>query len=97
VSLDIEDASVVVAAERQNSYIDRRRPSAGGVTMTYEERVEQAIGANDVETLVRYIYGYPCRCNTIKGEPLCVCKMLAKAARTKIVPLPLFSGKIQRV
>jgi hypothetical protein len=65
--------------------------------MTYDERVEQAIGANDVEALVKYIYGYRCLCNTIKGEPLCVCKMLAKAARAKVVPLPLFSGTIQRV
>jgi len=65
--------------------------------MTYDERVEQAISANDVEALVKYIYGYPCRCKKIKGEPLCVCKMLANAARAKVVPLPLFSGKIQRV
>jgi hypothetical protein len=32
------------------------------MAMTYDERVEQAIGANDVEALVKYIYGYPCHC-----------------------------------
>jgi hypothetical protein len=65
--------------------------------MTYDEQVEQAIAANDVETLVKFAYGYPCACTRIKGEPLCVCKMQAKAVRAKIVPLPLFSGKVQRV
>ena len=65
--------------------------------MTYDERVEQAVAAIDVEALVKFIYGYPCSCTRIKGEPLCVCKMQERAARAKIVPLPLFSGKIQRV
>ena len=65
--------------------------------MTYEERVEQAIAANDIETLVKFTYGYPCKCTKIKGEPMCICKMLEKATRAKIVPLPLFSGKIERV
>jgi hypothetical protein len=65
--------------------------------MTYEERVEQAIAANDIETLVKFTYGYPCKCTKIKGEPMCVCKMLEKAARAKVIPLPLFSGIIQRV
>ena len=65
--------------------------------MTYEELVEQAIAANDVETLVKFIYGYPCKCTRIKGEPMCVCKMKEKAARAKIVPLALFSGEIKRV
>lgn len=65
--------------------------------MTYEEKVEQAIAANDVETLVKYFYGYPCKCIKIKGEPMCVCRMLEKAVRAKVVPLALFSGKIQRI
>lgn len=65
--------------------------------MNYDERVEQAILANDIQMLVKFLYGYPCRCTKIKGEPLCVCKMQEKAARAKVVPLPLFSGKIQRV
>jgi hypothetical protein len=65
--------------------------------MTYDEQVEQAIAADDIETLVRFAYGYPCACTTIKGEPQCVCKMQAKAVRAKLVPLALFSGKIQRV
>lgn len=65
--------------------------------MTYEEKVEQAIAANDVETLVKYFYGYPCKCTKIKGEPMCVCRMLEKAVRAKVVPLALFSGKIQRI
>ena len=65
--------------------------------MTYDERVEQAIAANDIEALVRFAYGYPCACTKLQGEPLCVCKMQAKAVRAKVVPLPLFSGKIMRV
>ena len=65
--------------------------------MNYDEQVEQAITANDVETLVRFAYGSPCQCTRIKGEPLCVCKMQAQAVRAKLVPLPLFSGKIQRI
>jgi hypothetical protein len=73
------------------------RPKGECSRMTYEERVEQAIAANDIETLVKFIYGYPCKCTKIKGEPMCICKMLEQATRAKIVPLPLFSGKIQRV
>ncbi|KIZ47909.1 MULTISPECIES: hypothetical protein [Rhodopseudomonas] len=65
--------------------------------MTYDELVEQAIAANDVQTLFKYIYGYPCMCKKIKGEPMCVCKMQEKAAREKIVPLALFKDRIQRV
>ena len=65
--------------------------------MTYEENVEQAIAANDILALHRFAYGYPCRCTTIRGEPLCVCDMQAKALREKIVPRALFEGKIQRV
>jgi hypothetical protein len=65
--------------------------------MTYEEQIEQAIAAGDIATLVNFAYGSPCQCTKIKGEPLCVCKMRAQALRAKIVPLPLFSGKIQRV
>lgn len=65
--------------------------------MTYEERVEYAIAANDIETLVKFAYGYPCKCTRLTGEPLCVCKMQAKALRERISPLGLFSGKIQRV
>jgi hypothetical protein len=65
--------------------------------MNYDEKVEQAIAANDVETLVRFAYGSPCQCTRIVGEPLCVCKMQAKAVRAKVLPLPLFSGKIQRI
>ena len=65
--------------------------------MNYDERVEQAIAANDIQTLVMFAYGYPCQCTKVAGEPLCVCKMQAAAVRAKLVPLPLFSGKIQRV
>jgi hypothetical protein len=65
--------------------------------MTYDERVEQAIVANDIGALVRFAYGYPCACTRLHGEPLCICKMQAKAVRAKIAPLPLFSGKIVRV
>ena len=65
--------------------------------MSYDERVEAAIAANDIVALVEFAYGYPCRCTKVKGEPLCVCKMQAKALRAKVVPLPLFRGEIQRV
>jgi hypothetical protein len=65
--------------------------------MTYEDNVERAIEANDVVALVAYAYGYPCRCTKVKGEPLCVCQMQARALREKVVPLPLFSGRIERV
>jgi hypothetical protein len=65
--------------------------------MTYEDRVEQAIAAKDIETLVKFAYGYPCKCTKLAGEPLCICKMQAKALREKISPLGLFSGNIERI
>ena len=65
--------------------------------MTYDERVEQAIAANDIVALVDFAYGTTCRCTKLKGEPLCVCQMQAKALREKVMPLGLFSGKIERV
>jgi hypothetical protein len=64
---------------------------------SYADRVEQAIEANDVEALVEFAYGYPCRCTKLKGEPLCVCQMQAQALRAKVVPLALFNGRIERV
>ncbi|MBC7579414.1 hypothetical protein [Tardiphaga sp.] len=63
----------------------------------YADRVEQAIQAHDVDALVEFAYGYPCRCAKRKGEPLCVCQMQAQALRAKVVPLALFAGKIERV
>ena len=65
--------------------------------MDYDERVEQSIAANDIETLVKFAYGSTCQCTRMPGEPVCVCKMQARAVRAKVVPLPLFSGKILRV
>jgi hypothetical protein len=65
--------------------------------MTYDDRVEQAIAANDIVALVEFAYGTTCRCTKLKGEPLCVCKMQAQALRAKIVPLALFRGEIERV
>jgi hypothetical protein len=64
---------------------------------SYADRVEQAIEAHDVDALVEFAYGYPCRCAKVKGEALCVCQMQAKALREKVVPLALFRGKIERV
>ncbi|MDB5655723.1 MAG: hypothetical protein JWQ94_3336 [Tardiphaga sp.] len=64
---------------------------------TYGERVEQAIAAGDVDALIEFAYGYPCRCTKLKGEPLCVCQMQAKALREKVVPLALFKHSIERV
>ena len=78
----------------QAKYPDQKGES---FRMSYDEKVEQAIAANDIEALVKFIYGYPCTCTKIQGEPMCVCNMLKQAARAKVVPLPLFSGKIQRV
>lgn len=48
------------------------------------------------EGVVEYFHGYPCKCTKIRGEPMCVCRMLEKAVRAKVVPPALFSGKIQR-
>jgi hypothetical protein len=66
-------------------------------TTTYDENVESAIAANDIDTLIRYAYGSPCLCKTIKGEPLCICKMQEKALRAKVVPVALFQNTIERV
>ncbi len=63
----------------------------------YGERVEQAIEAQDVDALIEFAYGYPCRCTRLKGEPLCVCQMQAQALRQTLVPLALFKGQIVRV
>ncbi len=65
--------------------------------MTYDDQVEQAIAAGDIDTLIRFAYGSPCLCTTIKGEPMCVCKMQEKALRDKLIPLALFKNKIERV
>lgn len=63
----------------------------------YDEQVESAVEANDIDALIRYAYGSPCLCTTKKGEPLCVCKMQEKALRAKLVPLALFKNRIERV
>jgi hypothetical protein len=65
--------------------------------MTYDECVEQAIMAHDVDALIEFAYGYPCKCTTRRGEPMCVCKMQAQALRKKVAPRALFSGRIERV
>jgi hypothetical protein len=64
---------------------------------TYAACVEQAIEAQDVNALIEFAYGYPCRCTKLKGEPLCVCQMQAQALREKLVPLALFKDRIERV
>ena len=63
---------------------------------TYSDRVEQAIEARDVDALIEFAYGYPCRCTKLKGEPLCICQMQGQALRQKVVPAALFAGKIER-
>lgn len=63
----------------------------------YELKVEQAIEDGNVDLLIKYAYGYPCRCTTNKGEPMCICKMFAEALRKKVVPRPLFQNRIERV
>lgn len=65
--------------------------------LTYDERVEKAIAERDVDCLIRYAYGYPCRCTTLKGEPMCVCKMFAAALRRRVEPRLLFQNRIERV
>ena len=65
--------------------------------MTYDDQIEDAITANDIDTLIRFAYGSPCLCTTIKGEPMCVCKMQAKALRGKLVPVALINNRIERV
>ncbi len=65
--------------------------------MIYDNNVESAIAANEIDTLIRFAYGSPCLCTTIKGEPMCVCKMQAKALRGKLVPVALINNRIERV
>ena len=64
---------------------------------SYADRVEQAIEANDVDALVEFAYGYPCRCTKLKSEPLCICQMQGRALREKLVPAALFAGRIARI
>jgi len=54
--------------------------------MTYKQKIEAAIEDGDVDLLIQYAYGYPCKCTTIKGEPMCVCKMYAAALRKMVAP-----------
>ena len=78
-------------------HVEMTNSGAKYTASTYGERVEQAIESRDIDALIEFAYGYPCRCTKLKGEPLCVCQMQAKALREKVVPLGLFSGKIERV
>lgn len=63
----------------------------------YADKVEDAIARGDIDRLIKYAYGDTCRCQKIKGEPLCVCKMFAAALREKIAPRALFQDRIERV
>lgn len=65
--------------------------------MTYADRIEQAIEVKDIDRLIKYAYGDTCRCQTIKGDPECVCKMFAAALRKKIAPRALFQERIERL
>lgn len=65
--------------------------------MTYDDQVEAAIEAQDFDKLIKFAYGDACKCTTVKGEPLCICKMQSAALRSKVVPRPLFQNKIERV
>lgn len=65
--------------------------------MSYDDQIEQAIADQDIDRLIKYAYGDTCRCNTVRGEPMCVCKMLAAALRAKIAPRVLFQNQIERV
>lgn len=68
-----------------------------GADMTYEQKIEEAIQDCNVDLLIQYAYGFPCKCTKVKGEPLCVCKMFGQALRKKIAPRLLFQNRIQRV
>ncbi len=63
----------------------------------YGEKIEDAIARNDIDQLIVYAYGDTCRCQTVRGEPLCVCKMFAQALREKIAPRFLFQNRIERI
>ncbi|MGM4967823.1 hypothetical protein AB7714_30290 [Tardiphaga sp. 1201_B9_N1_1] len=64
--------------------------------MTYSDQIEAAIADRDIDRLIKFAYGDTCRCTTVKGEPMCVCKMLAAALRSKVVPRSLFQNRIER-
>lgn len=63
----------------------------------YAQKIEDAIAEADIDRLIRYAYGDTCRCQKIKGEPQCVCKMFAAALREKIAPRALFQNRIERI
>lgn len=63
----------------------------------YAEKVEEAIAQGDIDRLIKYAYGDTCRCQKIKGEPMCVCGMYGAALREKIAPRALFQNKIERI
>ena len=65
--------------------------------MTYADQIETAIADQDIDRLIKFGYGDTCRCTTVKGEPMCVCKMLATVLRFKVVPRSLFENRIERV
>jgi hypothetical protein len=49
--------------------------TARSTFLTYDDQIETAIADQDIDRLIRFAYGYTCRCTTVKGEPMCVCKM----------------------
>lgn len=63
----------------------------------YSKNVEVAIEQGDIDLLIRYAYGDTCRCQKLKCEPMCVCKMYGAAVREKIAPRALFQNKIERI
>jgi hypothetical protein len=65
--------------------------------MTYDDQIETAIGNRDIDRLIKLAYGDTCSCITVKGEPMCICRMLAAALRSKVVPRSLFKNRIERV
>ncbi|MGM4896977.1 hypothetical protein [Tardiphaga sp. 839_C3_N1_4] len=65
--------------------------------MTYDDQIGAAITDPDLDRLIKFAYGDTCRCTTVKGEPVCVCKMFAAALRSKVVPRSLFENRIEGV
>lgn len=70
---------------------------ASEIFMTYDDQIEAAIADKDIDRLIKFAYGDTCRCTTVKGEPVCVCRMFAATLRSKVVPRSLFENKIERV
>ena len=64
----------------------------------YADRVEQAIQAHDVDALVEFAYGYPCRCAKRKGSSTVSMPMMPRRCPsiTRRIRPSLSSGRLVR-